>query len=1316
MLRTFRSAALLAFTLAGPIAAQTTTPDVGSGSPSDFVASRFSAAYGRNQFYLLTSFPPPADVQKLGTTGLIQLFQDSAKTSNVRLALIKADANASFTVAPDGTITGGDVYQVRSTMWAYLASANGTSATAPANLNTTGYPTMDTGACAPIGDITCLYQYFDKKYVLFVHNKSLGAVAGQNFILREPYYTVWNTAGGLSGLGSAVTAEVAVTSLVSGTAATWQQYRNGAIVNMTSGILSGRVVTVKQPVFDLYVASGGPSQFLGFPVAEAQVTPSGTYRQAFEGGTVEYTQGGSASLLLPVSEINISGVSGAVRMRLGDSVAVQARLFAANGTQLTNRTISWTTSNGRVVVIDAIGPNGTIRAVGGGTAVITAVSEGKSATPVTVYVSAPCCQAGEGAPSPAIAQAITDAINRNKLQVRIPTSGPVRRLGPGYVQEFQDVSTGASYLVAVPEGVATGYLVRGAVLSKYESLGGPAGPLGYPTADGTASGRQMFANKSALAGLPVRLVQGALLDKWAAMGYEGGLAGPPIGDAANFMTFTASAGVAQAFLNGLVYSSTAGAYAGRSFFVGGAFLATYLSLDATAGPLGMAESDEVVIDGRRHQEFEGGSMDLPAGASEVTVEYKARQPKITATPDPVTAGGRVRLAVGGFDAGDQLRVTVTGQPDFLVTAANGAFAWEVAVPTSAASSVVSVRAASTRGPVASGSYRVRSLVEAEPRLVKIGGDAQTGVPGALLPEPIRVVLRDAAGHAVPGVPIVFQASPGASIARADSTTNAHGEALAYLRLPESESIALATATAARQVVTFQARSAPVSLPNFPKLRQAIQQPLGNGSATIAERGALLASLANMLRFHQDRGDLPVPNGPADVAGLNNFLRNACVPLAQTAPGSPATLCDGFVTPAGTDEQIVNPWRIPAFAGGAADIEQGPAELETIRDWIASGSPVLVALRMQANGQPAGMHFVVATGVSANGGISSYDPGDYFGRNSVNDFLGEFQLGGVSWSGTLASAIRLTPTPATGTGFLVRGGAGFSLAGLQGACGATLPWLDRTAGPGVPKLARPLVMARCDGASPQYQLGVEGASEDFSVTTLTSPATYQSFATIGPSAWRLAGPSWTPVPQFLELDLQSPPVNAANLLPELAPGSLMTLFGAGLSAPGVELSAEAGGVPVPIVAATPFHANLALPPDLAPGPQTVRIQSSLGQAEVNLDLLPTAPAIFLQSNGRAVVLNEDGRPNSADTPAKRGRPVTIHATGLGALSGRLTAIPLAVFFGDLEVVPQSVTPLGGVPGAYVVQVIVPQTIAPGLDTMVQISQGGHLSQAVSVAIE
>ena len=1008
----------------GRLAAQTTTPEVGGNSPSEFVRSRFSAAYGRNQFYLLTFPTPVADVTKLGTAGVIQLFYDPVKTSNIRLALIKADANASYTVDAAGSIIGGDVYQVLSTMWAYLASANGTSATAPSALNTTGFPTMDTAACAPVGDIGCYYQTFDKKYVLFSYTKALTATAGQNMALREPFYSVWYAAGGLSGLGSAVFGELAVVSPVSASTAVWQQYRNGAIVSVTSGVLNTRVVTVRQPVYDLYVANGGPTGFLGYPTGEARSLTNGNFRQVFEGGTIEYSPSGSASLLLPVSDVNVPNAGVPMRLNLGDSAAITARLFAANGAELLDRTVTWTTSNARVVAIEGggagAGLSATLRAVGGGVATIRAFSEGKSSVPITVYVSAPCCQAGEGAPAPSISQAIVDALNRNKLLVRIPTSAPVRRLGPGHVQEFLDASTAAPYLVAVPDNVTTGYLVRGPILTRYNSLGATAGSLGFPLADASPGGRQLFANRSALAGSPVRLVQAGILDKWASLGYESGAAGSPASDPAPFSTFAASAGNAQSFDHGAIYSASGGALAGRSFFVSGPLYAQYLSMNGPGGDLGMPVSDEVIIDGTRHQDFEGGLLELPPGESEVRVTLKDRTPSITATPNPVTAGGRVRLSAGGFPAGAQLRVSVTGQPDFVVSVPSGSFAWESAVPASSASATVQVRAAAVTGESAQGSFRIRSLTDAEPRLSKVGGDGQSGVPGALLAEPIRIALRDSAGNPVPGVPVIFQASPGAAIERFDPLTNARGEASATLRLPASDAVALATATAARLVVTFQARSAPLSLPNFPKLRQNFQVPLGRGSATIAERGALLASLANIIRFHQDQGQLPIPNGPADVLVLNNYLAGLCTPLAG-AEG--ASLCDGFIQPAGSpassDDQIVNLFRIPAFLGGAADIEAGPPTMEAIRDWVASGSPVLVSFRMTADGSPAGMHHIVATGVAANGGIPAFDPGDFFGRDSVNAFLSEFSAGGRTWTASIASIARIAPRPASTAGFHVR---------------------------------------------------------------------------------------------------------------------------------------------------------------------------------------------------------------------------------------------------------------------------------------------------------
>lgn len=1311
MLRLSRPILLLGL-LAGLILAQSTTPTVGSGSPNDFVASRFSAAFGRNQFYLLTYPTPVADVTRLGTAGLIQLFYDPARTSNVRLALIKADANTSFTVDASGNIVGGDVYQVVSTMWAYLASANGTSATSPSALNTTGYPTMDTASCAPLGSITCLYQAFDKKYILFVYSSAVSASAGQNFTLREPFYSVWTAAGGLAGLGPAVFSELSITSPVSLATAVWQRYQQGAILSITSGIQNTRVLTVRQPVYDLYAANGGPTGFLGYPTGEARSLTTGSWRQTFEGGTIEYVPGGAASLLLPVSEVSIPNSGTPLRLKLGEAATVKARLFAANRDELTDRPVTWTTSNSRVVAVDGSGLSVTLRAAGGGVATVYAVSEGKSSAPVTVYVSAPCCQAGEGAPNQSIAQAIIDAINRNKLQVRIPTSAPVRRVGPGYSQEFLDTVTSARYLIAVPDNVSTGYLVRGAILAAYEAYGGTAGALGFPVADATAGGRQLFANRAALAGTPVRLVQAGILDKWASLGYETGAAGLPVSGPAAYATFTASAGVAQSFANGIVYSASAGAQAGRAYFVSGSLLAQYLAMDGAAGDLGMPVNDEVVIDGTRHQDFEGGTLDLPPGESQVRVTLKHRTPAVTATPNPVTAGGRVRLAAGGFASGSHLRISVTGQPDFTVAAPRGSFAWETAVPASAASSTVQVRAVAASGESAQGSFRIRSLTDAEPRLTKVGGDGQSGVPGALLPERLRVLLRDSSGNPVPGVAVLFQASPGASIEQADAATDVHGQASALLRLPAGDSVALATATAARLVVTFQARSAPVTLANFPAMRQNLALPLGRGPATIAERGALLASLANMIRYHQDRGELPLANGPADVLSLNNFLAGLCLPIAGV---DNATVCDGFVQPPGTDEQIANLFRLPAFLGGSADFETGPPTLETIRDWLAQGSPVLVSFRMTAGGAPAGMHHVVATGVAANGGIVSFDPGEFFGRNSINDFLSDFPAGGRMWSGAIASVLRLIPHPAPSAGFFVRSGEPFSLLHAGGSCAPSFAWLDRAANASA-AAAKPFYFATCDGLASQYQLASpSGATAVLSLAGLGSPV---ALAEIGGSpVYRVkGGPQWRVSPQVLELDVTGPPVNAANLLPEIGPGSLTALFGNGFLAEGMEVAAEVGGVPATVVVSSPFRLNIVIPAGIEAGLQSLRISSPLGVAETQVTILPAAPAIFESAGGAALARNAAGALVTADAPARRGASVRLYATGLGLLQSGSLSIPLQVKMEDAIVVPQSVALVPELPGVYEIRFTIPAATAPNVQAAVQFIQADQASKTAYLPVE
>src|SRR4051794_2815705 len=107
------------------LAQTTSTGDVGSGAPTDSLRRSFVAAWFRNLFYTQVSMPPLADVKKFGSAGLVQEFQDTNKTSGVKLAL----------VAPNSGIQAGDgsdVFQLLSPLYNYYSSVG---------VNTAGNPT-----------------------------------------------------------------------------------------------------------------------------------------------------------------------------------------------------------------------------------------------------------------------------------------------------------------------------------------------------------------------------------------------------------------------------------------------------------------------------------------------------------------------------------------------------------------------------------------------------------------------------------------------------------------------------------------------------------------------------------------------------------------------------------------------------------------------------------------------------------------------------------------------------------------------------------------------------------------------------------------------------------------------------------------------------------------------------------------------------------------------------------------------------------------------------------------------------------------------
>ena len=1273
-----------------------TTPDVGSGSPTPGIRLAFQNAYYRNGFANLVG-APTADVAKFGSTGFIQQFPSVIKNGGT-LALIKPDATDNY-----------NVMQVKAAMFAFYITFA---------VNTVGYPTDDTGPCPRLvspaaPNNSCDWQPLANNYALFTYASPL-ATGGQNFAARDPYFTRWMALGGVSRMGPATSAETQVTSPAN-TQATVQSFDQGAIYRITSGLQNGRLFAVRQAIYTLYVSMGAHTSILGLPVSDELNLANGTIQQNFEGGAIQFDPStGVAILRPPVDRVSLVP-NGSLHMNASDSVPAQVTLYSTAGAVLTDRTVAWNTSNGRVVQIISNGFTATLKAVGGGTAVITATSEGKTSVALTVSVTAVCCQIGEGAPTASLQQAFQDAVTRNKLSVILPASSAVTRSGNGYVQQLVGIGASAvPYLIAVADGSAIGYVVTGAILSQYLAQSGPSGALGYPITDATSTGRQMFQG-AALAGDPVQLVTGSILSKWAALSYETGVVGAPTDAALAFLTFRGTTGRMQLFRNALIVAPGVGALSGQAFFVTGLVLAKYNSSGGPGGDLGSPTTDERVVSGLRQQDFEGGYINYATGASVANVVNTPRQPLVTITPTTVVSGTPVHIIVGGFNNGATVRVSQTGQQDFQVKVATGAYAWDVQIPASAASGVVTVRAADVAGStVAQASYTVRNASTAALAVSIVSGDRQNGAPGAQLAQALVVAVQDSSGNPLPGQTVTFTGSPGALVTPPSAVTGADGQASATLRLPLTAGVALATAQAGRVVVTFSAKSEASSLNNFPALTQAVDGTLGNGNDTIRQKGALLTSAASIVRYHQLRNELPQPNGLADPVTLNQFLKSFCIFDSQGNQ-----ICDGFISLGQANEQTANLWRLGGFAGGGLTIRTESTDLDNVRDLVAAGSPVLLALSLR----DLGSHFVVATGIGADGHLVIADPNPAFARTSLDSYLSGFTASGIVVQGSLWGAARLLPQAPASSGFLAYATAPVAIASVTGTCGQSLQFPDIAAVAGATPTNAPgtIYFRFCDGSAGPYQLDI-GAQGSYSAAFVDLSANGARSTLTDPSpSYQIvrSGSQWT-IAQLQTNIAASGVVNAATFSSDIAPGGLISIYGTGFVRPGSDTRVEINGEPAKVIAALPFQVNAQVPFDIAAGTATLDITSGNGAARQSIAIAGVAPAIFSISPTQAAITNQDNKLNTTSNPVLRGGTLVIYGTGFGAVStaGRLnpTVVPVTVVIGGAELRAAFAGLTPGFVGLYQVNVAVPANLPPGLAIPLYLKQAGAVSTTVTVAIQ
>jgi uncharacterized protein (TIGR03437 family) len=189
------------------------------------------------------------------------------------------------------------------------------------------------------------------------------------------------------------------------------------------------------------------------------------------------------------------------------------------------------------------------------------------------------------------------------------------------------------------------------------------------------------------------------------------------------------------------------------------------------------------------------------------------------------------------------------------------------------------------------------------------------------------------------------------------------------------------------------------------------------------------------------------------------------------------------------------------------------------------------------------------------------------------------------------------------------------------------------------------------------------------------------------------------PVLTELPTPVTVVNAASLLSgPVAPGSLVSIFGAGLSAAQVLFDGQA----VSPILSTDTQINAQIPPN-ATGAMKVLSGGAI-LLNTALNIAPCAPGIFTGPGGAGPVVaaNQDGSVNSNSFPAVQGSVVSFYATGVGQCPVNATVggvVGNVVFAGDAP----------GFVGVSQINVQVPVGIVPGAVDL-SITAGGVQSQA------
>jgi uncharacterized protein (TIGR03437 family) len=149
-------------------------------------------------------------------------------------------------------------------------------------------------------------------------------------------------------------------------------------------------------------------------------------------------------------------------------------------------------------------------------------------------------------------------------------------------------------------------------------------------------------------------------------------------------------------------------------------------------------------------------------------------------------------------------------------------------------------------------------------------------------------------------------------------------------------------------------------------------------------------------------------------------------------------------------------------------------------------------------------------------------------------------------------------------------------------------------------------------------------------------------------------------------------NAAGGGTDVAPGSLISIYGSQMGSTAVaaaatplpvqlnNVSATVNGVSIPLFYVSAGQINAQLPYNLAAGNASLTVTAN----GVDSDPLPftvaaTAPELFRQSGSRALAINADQTTNGPDSPAKAGSVIVAYLTGQAAVDNPVASGAAAI---------------------------------------------------------